>query len=64
MLQGPIENQKLPEQSLDAIVLSDVVEHLPSPLATRIALRRLLKNSGVLLVQMPCYPEGVPIRTC
>jgi SAM-dependent methyltransferase len=58
ILLGPIENQALPEQSLDAIVLNDVVEHLPDPLATLSHCAKLLKNDGILVVQMPCYPEG------
>lgn len=58
ILLGPIENQALPEQSLDAIVLNDVVEHLADPLATLGHCARLLKNDGILVVQMPCYPEG------
>jgi SAM-dependent methyltransferase len=58
ILLGPIENQALPEQSLDAIVLNDVVEHLPDPLATLSHCARLLKSDGILVIQMPCYPEG------
>jgi len=34
MLQGPIEEQQLAEQSFDAIVLNDVVEHLVDPVAS------------------------------
>lgn len=59
MLLGPIEEQTVPEGSLDAIVLSDVVEHLPDPLATLAACARLLKPDGILVVQMPSFPEGV-----
>ncbi len=58
VLLGPIEDQSVPEASLDAIVLNDVVEHLPDPLATLGACGRLLKPDGVLVVQMPSYPEG------
>jgi SAM-dependent methyltransferase len=59
MLLGPVENQPLPEGSLDVIVLNDVVEHLVDPLATLTCCARLLKEDGALVVQMPCYPEGV-----
>jgi 2-polyprenyl-3-methyl-5-hydroxy-6-metoxy-1,4-benzoquinol methylase len=58
MLLGPIEAQGLPEQSFDAIVLNDVVEHLPDPTATLGYCTRLLADDGILVVQMPCYPEG------
>lgn len=59
MLLGPVEEQQLPEQSLDAVVLNDVVEHLADPLATLRCCARLLREDGILVVQMPCYPEGV-----
>jgi len=58
MLCGPIERQQLPEQSLDAIVLNDVVEHLAEPLTTLACCARLLTPAGALVVQMPAYPEG------
>ncbi|QJW99909.1 class I SAM-dependent methyltransferase [Frigoriglobus tundricola] len=58
VLLGPVEAQPVAEGSLDAIVLNDVVEHLPDPRATLAACARLLKPDGVLVVQMPSYPEG------
>jgi SAM-dependent methyltransferase len=57
VLLGPIEQQSLPEKSLDAIVLNDVVEHLSDPLATLSCCARLLKDDGVFVVQMPDYPN-------
>jgi SAM-dependent methyltransferase len=62
MLLGTLESQTLPERSLDAIVLNDVVEHLPAPLSTLGHCARLLKNDGILVVQMPNYPEGASIE--
>jgi 2-polyprenyl-3-methyl-5-hydroxy-6-metoxy-1,4-benzoquinol methylase len=59
MLQGPIEDQKLESSTFDAIVLNDVVEHLPDPLATLGFCARLLRPNGILVVQMPSYTEGV-----
>ena len=58
VLLGPVEEQAVPEGSLDVIVLNDVVEHLPDPLATLGACARLLKPDGVMVVQMPSFPEG------
>lgn len=58
VLQGPIEEQSVPEGSLDAVILNDVVEHLPDPQGTLAACARLLKPDGVLVVQMPSFPEG------
>lgn len=56
MRQGPVEDQDLPAGSLDAVVLMDVLEHLPHPVATMQAAARLLKGDGFLLIQTPCYP--------
>lgn len=39
--------------SLDVITLFDVIEHLPDPKGELIALRRLLKPGGVLLMSTP-----------
>ena len=37
----------------------DVLEHLPAPLSTMAATARVLSRDGVLLIQTPCYPEGM-----
>jgi 2-polyprenyl-3-methyl-5-hydroxy-6-metoxy-1,4-benzoquinol methylase len=58
MYQGRLEDQKIEPGSLDAIVLMDVLEHLPDPIATMSTAVRLLKSDGILLIQTPCYPEG------
>lgn len=63
MLTGPIEDQtSLPTASLDAIVLMDVLEHLPDPPATLRRCLELLKPDGILLAQTPAYPEGMSLR--
>ena len=58
MLVGPIEDQDIPEHSLDIIALMDVLEHLPDPVATIRHCVRLLKSGGALLIQTPQFPEG------
>lgn len=58
VLQGPIERQPLQAGTFDLLVMMDVVEHLPDPVGTLRTCVRLLKPDGVLLVQMPEYPEG------
>lgn len=57
MLQGPIEDQTVEPGSLDAIVLMDVLEHLPDPLGTMRECLDLLKPDGILLIQTPRVPE-------
>jgi SAM-dependent methyltransferase len=59
MIQGPVEDQSLPEDSFDAIVLNDVLEHLANPVRTVGCCTRLLREDGILFIQTPCYPEGV-----
>ncbi|MGC2063330.1 MAG: methyltransferase domain-containing protein [Thermodesulfovibrionales bacterium] len=57
MLAGPIEDQNIADGSLDAIVLMDVLEHLPEPLSTLRKCLSLLKPDGVIVIQTPCFPE-------
>ena len=60
MLKGSLEDQKLPENSLDVIVLMDVLEHLPDPVSTISQALSLLKPDGMLLIQTPSYQENIP----
>jgi 2-polyprenyl-3-methyl-5-hydroxy-6-metoxy-1,4-benzoquinol methylase len=57
MLTGRIEEQKIEPQSLDMILLFDVLEHLPEPLSTMRLCMKLLKSDGLLIVQTPCFPS-------
>jgi 2-polyprenyl-3-methyl-5-hydroxy-6-metoxy-1,4-benzoquinol methylase len=58
ILQGPIEDQQIESGSLDAIVLMDVLEHLPDPVATMRRSVELLSPGGLLLIQTPKYPSA------
>ncbi|NEO38056.1 MAG: methyltransferase domain-containing protein [Moorea sp. SIOASIH] len=58
ILSGPIEDQQLEPECFDAIVLYDVMEHLPDPVATMSHGASLLKEDGIFIVQMPNYEEG------
>jgi SAM-dependent methyltransferase len=58
MLQGPIEDQDLAPASFDAVVLMDVLEHLPDPAGTLAGVARVIKPDGVVLIQTPEYPGG------
>ena len=50
---GPIEDLTMPVGELDAVVLMDVLEHLPDPLKTLARCFELLKPDGLLLLQTP-----------
>lgn len=59
VLEGRLEDQQLAEGSLDAVILMDVLEHLPDPLRTLGRCVSLLANpDSFLLIQTPCYPIG------
>jgi 2-polyprenyl-3-methyl-5-hydroxy-6-metoxy-1,4-benzoquinol methylase len=55
--QGPVERQAIAAGSLDVIVMHDVVEHLPDPVATLSHVAGLLAADGLLMLQTPCAPE-------
>jgi 2-polyprenyl-3-methyl-5-hydroxy-6-metoxy-1,4-benzoquinol methylase len=57
MVTGAIEEQDLPTGSFDAVILNDVLEHLPDPVAAMRACVTLLRPDGLLLVQTPRYPD-------
>jgi len=57
VLTGPIENQSFASASLDAIILMDVLEHLPHPINTMRHCLNALKEDGILMIQTPNYPE-------
>lgn len=56
---GPIEQLEIPVRSVDAIVLMDVLEHLPDPVATLSHCVKRLKPDGLLLIQTPQYKQGM-----
>jgi len=57
MMTGPVEDQSIPQSSLDAIVMLDVMEHLPNPQETFARCLAVLKPDGLIFAQTPCYPE-------
>jgi 2-polyprenyl-3-methyl-5-hydroxy-6-metoxy-1,4-benzoquinol methylase len=57
---GPVEQIESQYGHFDAIVLMDVLEHLPNPMMTMSHCLKLLKPDGFLLVQTPQFkPEMV-----
>lgn len=57
MYKGELGEQQIAARSLDGIFMMDVVEHLSEPLATLNIAAKLLRESGVLAIQTPCYDE-------
>jgi SAM-dependent methyltransferase len=50
---GPLEAQRYPDESFEAITLNHVIEHLPDPFSTLAECRRILKPGGRLVVVTP-----------
>jgi 2-polyprenyl-3-methyl-5-hydroxy-6-metoxy-1,4-benzoquinol methylase len=59
VLCGPVEEQHLENGSLDAIILNDLLEHLPQPVNTIGRCTQLLRSDGLLVIQTPRYPAGM-----
>ncbi len=59
MLAGPLEEQDIAPGSLAAVVLMDVIEHLPDPVGLLRRVTGLLAPGGVVFVQTPRFPSGM-----
>ena len=46
-------------RSYDAVVLTDVLEHIPEPVDLLTTLAKLTKDGGVIAVKVPCGPSQV-----
>jgi SAM-dependent methyltransferase len=57
VVSGPVEKQEFEAGSFDVIVLNDVIEHLPDPVATLTHCARLLSKNGLFVIQTPEYKE-------
>lgn len=51
--QGTIESHNFEPNSFEMICLWDVIEHLPTPKAALIEIKKLLKPNGILLINFP-----------
>jgi 2-polyprenyl-3-methyl-5-hydroxy-6-metoxy-1,4-benzoquinol methylase len=58
VLTGPIESQPIPAGTYDAVVILDVIEHLPDPVGTLSKCLEILTPTGVLFGQTPAYPAN------
>lgn len=59
VLEGPVEKTDL-DPTFDAVVMIDVLEHLPLPLTTLGRCAELLTDTGVLILQTPCHRGESP----
>lgn len=51
--QGQLSAQGFADESFDAVVMSHVIEHVPSPVELLVECRRILKKGGVLVALTP-----------
>jgi len=51
--QGDLVSANFPAQSFDVITLWHVFEHLPDPLAELAEVRRILRDDGLLVIEVP-----------
>jgi len=54
---GPVESLALKTGNFDVVVLNDVIEHLPDPVATLGRCASLLAPGGLFVIQTPEYKE-------
>ncbi len=50
---GQLADVALPDASLDAVLMSHVIEHLPSPARTLAEIKRVLRPGGTLVLWLP-----------
>jgi len=50
-----LEDAGIPDESLDAVLMMHVIEHVPDPLATLREVHRVLKPGGHIIVETPRY---------
>ena len=51
--QGKLEDIKFPSNSFDVVIMSDLLEHVPNPMATLKEANRILKKDGLLFITTP-----------
>jgi ubiquinone/menaquinone biosynthesis C-methylase UbiE len=56
VLAAPAEDLPFPDQSIDAAILADVIEHLLEPIGCLKEIRRVLKPGGLLVITTPNAP--------
>ncbi len=54
-IASTLEAAKLPDASVDVVIMLHVIEHLPDPMATLREIHRVLKPQGRLVLETPRY---------
>lgn len=62
VVEGAVEVGVFPRESFDAVVMGDVLEHLPSPLASLRAVHTWLRPGGVAAIAVPSTLNLVSAR--
>lgn len=52
---GTIEDSSFENESLDCIIMMDVLEHMPNPVQSLQKIHGLLKEDGILVIQAPWW---------
>jgi 2-polyprenyl-3-methyl-5-hydroxy-6-metoxy-1,4-benzoquinol methylase len=55
MMCGSIEDLNIPKQSIDVILMMDVLEHMPDPVDGLNKIAYALKEDGLVVIQTPCW---------
>ena len=55
IVEGVLPDAPLPKSQFDAVVMLHVIEHMPDPAQNLLAIRRLLKTGGMLVIETPRF---------
>jgi 2-polyprenyl-3-methyl-5-hydroxy-6-metoxy-1,4-benzoquinol methylase len=60
--RGTLAEASLPAESIDAVHMSHVLEHVPQPVEMMLAIKSLLRPGGVLAIEVPNELETLLVR--